>query len=362
MLYFCFILNFNFIFDFMVILKPVSLVKPRKILLPGILSKDIKPIASLLKPSNLLIPMLLVSLLAQVSDNLKSLLVPKDIQNLYSIKIYTKGILSAFNCVSLSVLYSISKTLGSELESLSVLDVSERIEFLRILQLRLIFDNGPAKIDFRNQALFNPLEIMKHRKGLAIQTRSVMIANSVFSPSSIVFGFPVSSINLNLVLESSKTIWTSLGLLAEDFDFLLRKDAIKCFNDLVKDQKELLITFPYDNVESLKVLFYYEMKKLVGFKEIINCTLDNIILRTSDNLVSLEKELGFIRRDFPNVPSDMFVSDKELDDAILRVALDQRRKYKARFENTYGSQSRLKGKKNMNSLKILKLKRFLYEN
>jgi hypothetical protein len=347
----------------MVILKLVSLVKPRKILLPGILSKDIKPIASLLKPSNLVIPILLVSLLAQFSDNLKGVLVAKDIQNLYSVKIYKKAIFSGFNCVSLSVLYSISKTLGSELESLSVLDVSERIEFLKTLQLRLIFDKGPAKIDFRNQVLFNPLEIIKHRKGLAVQTRSVMIANSIFSPNSIVFGFPVSSINLNLVLESSKTIWTSLGLLPEDFDFLLRKDAIKCFNDLVKGQEELLVTFPYGNVEALKVLFYYEMKGLIGFKQIINCTMDNIILKTSDNLVSLEKELGFIKRDFPNLPADMFVSDKELDDTLLRVALDQRRRYKMRFENTYGSLSSFnRSRKNMNSLKVLKLKRFLYEN
>ena len=336
-----------------------TLSKSKRILLPGVFSKDIKPLSPLLKPSNIVIPLLLVSILSQISDNLKSFLNPKDIQNVYSVKVYSKILSSGFNSTSLSVINSLAKTLGPELENLSVLDISQRILFLKNLQLKVILTEGPSKIDFRNHSLFNPLELMKHRKGLASQLRSVMIANSIFSPNSVVFGVPVASINLDLVLYSAKLIWSSLGLLEEDFDFMLRKDAMNCVKVLSKTE---ISNCYYDNIQALKILFYYEMKELVYFDEILDFTSDNLVFTSQDNLVLLEKELGFVKRELPIIPKEVFISDKKLDDMILRVALEQHKKYKMRFENIYSAVSKSRNKKNFNPLKNIKLKRFLYEN
>ena len=94
----------------MIFISFVRITKYKKVSLPGIISKDIKPIGVLLKPSNLLVPMYLVSILAQISDNVKDILNVKDIQNLYSVKAYRKTIFSGPNSVMLSTINSISKT------------------------------------------------------------------------------------------------------------------------------------------------------------------------------------------------------------------------------------------------------------
>lgn len=343
----------------MVFLIFISTGKLKKILLPAISVKDIKPIALLLKPSNLVIPMLLVSLLSQLSDNLRSTLSYQSIQNLDSIKFYKKTLLFGFNNISLTVIQAISKTLGPELESLSILDVSERLLFLKALQLKVILDKGSYKTDFKNRNHSNPVELMKYRKGLAVQSRSSMVYNSIFSFNSIVFGLPVSAISLDLVLQSSKLMWLSLGLLDEDFDFLIRKDAI---NSLKTCNLSSIFDFPSSNIEALKIIFFKEIRDLTFVDSPIDFSNDNIILKGEDNLVLLEKQLGFIKRNLPIIPNDLFFPENDLDDVLLRVALDQRRKYKANFENIYNLSRKIGNKKKQDLLKEVKLKRFLDEN
>lgn len=333
--------------------------KSGRIILPGILIKDIKPISLLLKPSNLIIPLLLVSILSQLSDNLKNTLSPKDIQNLYSVKFYRKIVFFGFNSISLSVVQAISKTLGSELESLSVLSVSERLLFLRDLQRQLILDKVSSNVYMRNFNSMNPLEIMKYRKNLSIQFRSSIVSNSIFSPNSLTFGIPINSLGLDLVVYSSKLIWISLGLLEEDFDFFLRKEAINCLKTFNLEDS---FVFPSNNIEALKILFFKEIKDLLVFNKLLDFSPDNIIIKGESNLVLLEKEIGFIKRDLPIPPKDIFVSDNDLDDVLLRSALDQRRKYKFKLDNIYTIDNKLINTKKQSVLRNIKLKRFLNQN
>lgn len=343
----------------MIFLNVFSSGKSKRIILPGILIKDIKPISLLLKPSNLAIPLLLVSILSQLSDNFKNTLNVKDIQSLSSVKCYRKLLFFGFNSVSLSVIQAISRTLGPELESLYALDVSQRFLFLKDLQLKAILYEGPSKLVTKNLGNLNSLEVMKYRKGLALQFRSAMVSNSIFSPNSISFGLPLSSINLDFVLYSSRLIWLSLGLLEEDFDFLLRKEAVNCLKTFNMSQ---IFNFPSNNVEALKIIFFKEVRDLVFFDTFLDLKDDNIILKGEDNLVLLEKELGFIKRGLPVIPNDVFVLDKNLDDTLLRAALDQRRKHKLSFTNIFNLDKQLNIKKKQSLLKDIKLKRFLDEN
>lgn len=331
----------------------VIVCKSKKILLPGVSAKEIKPIALLLKPSNLIIPMLLIAILGQISDNLKSILDPKEFKDIYSFKFYRKIIFSGFNSVSLSTIQALARTLGPELEILSVLNVYERVLFLKNLQLKIILDQSSTKVYFRDRNIINPLELMRYRKSIASQCRSVLFANSVFSPSSIVFGLPLASLDLNFVLESSKLMWLSLGLLEEDFTFLLRKDAINSFKRLGEQN---FFNFPSNNIESLKILFFNEIKDFYSTNTIIDFSSDNIVLKGENNLVLLEKELGFIKRGLPVIPKDVFVPEKLLDDTLIRASLDQRRKYKSTLKNIYSFNQKFDSSKKLHLLKNVQVK------
>lgn len=332
--------------------------KDKKVLLPGILNKDLKPVSSLLNPVDIIIPMFFVAIIAQITDNLKHILEIKDIQNLSSIKAYRKLIFSGFNSVSLSVIYALSRTLGPDLETLSVLNVHERICFLKDLQLKIISDKSFGKIDFRKRNLNNPSQLMKHRKGLSIQTRSVMVATSLFSPNSIIIGTPISCVDLNLILHSSKLIWLSLGLLDEDFEFFIKKDAI-AKSKILKDDLEFFSCS--NNINSLKTILYFELKSFFRFDRYLDFSLDNIVLQGEENLVLLERELGFIIRPFPNVPDEVFLTEDKLDDILLRSALEQRREYKLSFDNVFRS-STLSNTGNKKLVKEIRFKKFLNKN
>lgn len=343
----------------MILYNLIVINKSRKVLLPGVNPKDLKPISSLLHPSNLIIPLLLVSLLGQISENLKDVLSPKEIQRLPSVKLYSKLLYSGFNSTSLSAVVSLSKTLGPELESLSVLSVFERISFLRTLQKEIIFSKVPAKIYASPQKLYNPNDLMKHRKGLAIQCRSSMVAGALFSTHTITLGIPVSQINLHYIIDSSKTFWLTLGLGSEDFDFLLRKQA---FNSLKKFSNLNFVI--QTDIDCLKMLVISEILNFMKFDSFLEFDEDMLVINMDNNLVPLEAELGFINRTFPQISKDVFVKTDDLNDDLLRAALDQRKLYKLHMDNilkrSYISNS-LKNKDNHN-VQSIKLKKFLTHN
>lgn len=342
----------------MILFNKINITKSKKVILPSIQVKDLKPIANLLYPQNLIVPLFLISVIAQITDNLKNILSPKEVQQLYSIKLYAKVLSNGANSLSLSVVQSISKTLGPELEVLSILNVQERIDFLRSLQKKLLTEKSSVGIVSNSQKLYDPVSLFKHRKGLAMQARSIMIATPIFDTHSVVMGIPIGNITLDIVLQSSRLLWVSLGLYEEDFDFLLRKESINCAKSLSS------VNYFEDvdnNYDAIKLLVYSELKNVIGFKERLKFLDDQVILRGEDNLTLLEREVGFIDRLLPELPKEFFVSDYNLGDVILRASADQRRDYNVKLDNIFKRSGKFYNEKDVNFsvLKKFKIKKDL---
>lgn len=313
--------------------------KSRKVLLPGIQFKDLKPISSLIHPSNIIMPLLLISILAQISDNLKGILGPKDIQRLSSVKFYSKILYSGFNSVALSAIFSLSKTLGPEVETLSALTVSERLNFLRALQKKIIFSKSQSKIISNFHTLYNPNELIKHRKGLATQFRSTLVANSLFAAHSIVLGMNIANVNLYSVVESAKLLWFNLGLDVEEFDFLLRKQSLNSLKKLEFDNFDI-----NNDSDCLKILALSEFMNYSKSKKFLIFDEDMIVLKAEKNLTLLEKELGFVERVVPELPKDSYISDDLLKDNLIRAAFEQKKTHKL-LTNNISDHSNISGNK-----------------
>lgn len=313
----------------MVLNKLTVVSKSRKILLPGVQAKDLKPVAGLLHPSNLLVPLLAVSLLSQLSDNVKDTLKSRDIQKLPSIKFYSKLIYFGLNSCSLSTIFALSKTLGPELETLSILNVSERLNFLRLLHKKIIFSQLPPKISSNIRNLYNPTELIKHRKGLAVQFKSTLVGNSLFSRHSIVLGISLPCLSLSCIIESAKIFWLSLGLQVEEFDFMVKKQS---FN-ILKKYPKLNNYFTIENeCDCLRIIAFSEFNNIMKFDEFLTFDEDIIIARGEQNLIPLERELGFIKRSVFDMPAEIFILENDLSDVIMRAACDQRKKHKSQFD------------------------------
>ena len=309
----------------MILHNIIFLNKSKKVLIPGLQFKELKPIASLLHPSNIIIPLLTISIIAQITDNLKDVLSQKEIQRLSSVKVYSKLIYSGFNSSSLAAIVSLSKTLGPELEALSVLTVSERLNFLRLLQKKIIFSKILPKVSSHLRNLYDPNELIKHRKGLSMQFKSSMIANSLFSFNSVVQGTSLPNVNLDFIIQSSKILWLNLGLPIEEFEFLLRKQA----SNIIKRDSKLNTLFNVEKeCDCLKILALSEFNSIMKFEGFINFEEDMVIVKGENNLVLLENELGFIRRSMVEIPEEIFIPNNNLSDAILRTAYDQRKSHK----------------------------------
>lgn len=314
-LYFILIILPNFFVNF-------SKKNLKKILIPGLELSDLKAVNKLLTPSNFLIPMFFISTLAQISDNLKSILSFNEIQKLISVKVYSKVIFSGLTVVSMTVLQSISKTLGYELESLSVLSIKERLFFLDNLRNKLVNGNYKPKLYSSETFLRDPILLSNHRMALSIQSRSVMISVPIFSPQSIIVGIPIRDISLSFILSSSRSIWISIGLEDEEFDYLLRKEVFLLLN---KMNLNLIFSKLITNEDYFKILVFLELFVIIQFNSKLSFFEDQILLKGEANLVLLEKELGFIERPIPNFPLGSFVLESNEVDSILSIAIEQRK-------------------------------------
>nr|YP_010700324.1 putative group II intron reverse transcriptase/maturase mat5 [Flexiglena variabilis]WCH63521.1 putative group II intron reverse transcriptase/maturase mat5 [Flexiglena variabilis] len=322
--------------------------KFKKVLLPGISTKDLKPLASLVTPRLLLVPMFLICNLAQISENLRGVLSSKEVQRLPSVKFYSKIISSGFSCLSISLLQSVAKTLGSEFEILSILNPYERINFLKDSYLKLLNNKTIGCSASLGYNFSDPILLSKYRNGLALQTRSIMISTAVFSFHSVVIGLSVKEITLDVIIESSRLFWSLLGLDVEEFDFLLHKEALSCsknFNYYTGFEASLSLR------NSFLILIYDEFSKFLNFAEKITFLDDQIILQGENNLTALENSIGFIERIVPNLPSEIFVSSNDLKDEILRSSFDQHRSYKLKIEGIYKMVSKTKNKVSVKKLK-----------
>ena len=327
-------------------------MKSKKVILPFIKVKDLKSVSSLLSPRNIIVPMLLSSILAQIAEDLKNIVPSKELQQVLSIKFYLKTISLGYSTIDLSIVNAISKTLGPELEVLSILNVRERIKYLQKLKENISKEKKPSKINIKPQMISNSTQLLSHRKGLAFQFRAMLSAISIFSPHAIVFGVPVNSITLDLILNSSKCFWKLLGQSEEEFDFLLQKESISLLN---KFPLNSFFNEPKSDTDLVKILFYFELKSLTDFQGKLIFFNDFIILKDETNLTLLEKELSFLERKLPQFPSDNFnIVNSHLKDVIIRAALDQRRLQNLKLENIFKRSEKKYLNKNRLEVNILK--------
>lgn len=340
--------------------KNLQISKSRKVILPAISIKELKPVSMLLSPRDVLVSMFLVSVLAQIVDNLKGILSSKEIQQINSVKFYSKVISSGISCNSLTMLYSIAKTLGPELEIISSLGFVERVCFLKKLKTRLISELGAGVVKRKTYDLLDPVALSKYRRGIALQARSLMISTSLFSTHSLVSGISVKEIDLNVILDSARLFWNFLELEREEFDFLLRKESLICFK---RCSANSLLSFPLSDIDSVRLILYDELARCSFFEKVLNFSDDLIIMHGENNLTRLEADLGFIIRDVPYLPDDIFVSQANLNDKILRASFDQRRDYKTKIMNMFHLASNSSRKSNKNErFKDFRLQKILRSN
>lgn len=336
-------------------------LKSKKIILPGIRIKDLKPVSHLLSPVNLIIPMLVICILGQIVDDLKSILNSRDIQQISSVRLYLKLLSSGKSAVTLSVVNSISKTLGPELETLSILNARERLKFLHALKKKIIFEKSAARITAKPHILSDHVELMKHRKGLALQCRSLLVAAPIFSPHLLVSGIQISQVTLDFVINSCKSYWMLLGLSGNEFEFLLKKEALNCFNKLSLNK---FFEEPNDFHLSIVILLYAELKELTNCDGNLNFLDDGIILSTLNNLTLIEAELKFLNRNIPHFPESIVIPDSNLNDIIIRTAVDQRKVQNLKLNNIFKhiDKNNLSTRSTINILKNINIKRTLWGN
>nr|YP_010700503.1 putative group II intron reverse transcriptase/maturase mat5 [Strombomonas costata]WCH63641.1 putative group II intron reverse transcriptase/maturase mat5 [Strombomonas costata] len=338
-----------------------SKINAKRVLLPFIKTKDLRPVSNLLSPSNLLVPMSLIVILGQITENLKGILIPKDIQQIPSVKLYTKVLNIGYNSVALSAINSISKTLGPELETLSVLNVQQRLNYLKDLQNRIILDRGPGRISTKSSIFYDSFELAKHRRGLSMQCRSVLVASPIYATNTLVIGLPINQVDIKTIVDSCKLIWGFLGLDYDEFDFLARKHALSCYKNIYGNE---VLGIPDDIYNALKIIVLSELRHATGFDGKFLIHDDSIVLNCDSNLTLVENEFLFIRRTLPELPKDVFISDYELKDGILRAAIEQRRNYNSKLHNIFKvigtkKKSNLNGR---NSLKLIKSKKLLLDS
>lgn len=316
----------------MVSYNKVKFLKSKRFLLPIIKTKDLKPISTILSPCNFIIPMIILAIIGQIADDLKTTLNPKDVQQVSSIKFYLKLLSTGKSTVGLSVIYAISKTLGPELETLSILSTKERINFLRLLKKKIILEKGPACMISKPNIISDSFELMKHRKGLALQFRSLLIATPIFSTHSLVLGLTIPQVTIDCIVTSCRFYWRLLGLIDEEFDFLLKKEAFKYYK---KYFLQSLFKIPENLIETIKILLYAEIKDLTSFNNHLIFIDDLIVLKGKNNLTTIENELKFIERKIPNLPKPIFISDSSLNDLLIRTAMEQRKSQTLKIDNIF---------------------------
>lgn len=306
----------------------------KRIILPFFASKEIKPVSFLLSPKDLVLCMTLSILLAQLADGLKGLYSLVDIQRINSVKVYSKLISTGFSSRSLSSIYAISKTLGPDLESLSLLSSNERIHFIRSLHSNLIYNQLSWHLSDFSSVYTDPLQLFSYRKGLALQCRSVFAATPVFLPYSLVLGAPVSNVDLKLIIDSARFLWCYSGLDELEFDFILHKEALKFYvnekNSFIRTRYAIPVTL-YD---SAKILVFSEFFNTFSLTTNVIFNKDFFILKSPDNLTWLERDLGFFTRSCPRALNEIYISDIDMSDDMIKSAVEQRKLYRLRARSS----------------------------
>lgn len=283
----------------------------RKQILPGIQAKTLKPVAALVDPQTIVVPMVLTGIISQISDNLKDQCSPKEVQQMESVKSYSKC-LGIGNSRTLSATHALANTLGPEASTLATLSPDERLTYLADVRTTINTQLGPAKVNNSAMAFTDPEAVITHRRGLALQARSNMQAAPVYSRNQITIGMPVKELNLETCADSAKQLWVNIGREADAFDNLLlaqvdgAQTVLEAVTSIVK--QDMLTIFKADE------------------NGIITLGGDVNVLKGEDNLTPIERNLGFITRTVPEIPSTVEITPSVKLDPMLQAALDQQKK------------------------------------
>lgn len=291
-------------------MKSKKLTKATKQLLPGIQAKVLKPVATLVSPQQIVVPIVLTGIIAQVNDNLKDVHTPKDVQQLESVRNYSKC-LGIGDSRQLSATHALANTLGPEAQKLASLPPDERENYLRELCHTINTIAGPAKVKASSLVLQNENELAAHRRGLALQCRSNMQATPIYNKTQMTIGIAIKELDLEIAIDSAKQLWTNLGREAEEFDSLLVEqvaDAPTVTEAVISIVKRNLVTILKEDEDG----------------SIIHGG-DVYVLKGEDNLTPIERNLGFIQRLTPKVPEAIEITPDVKVDPILQAALDQQK-------------------------------------
>lgn len=329
-IFFDYIFFYQFDFNMSFKFKEISVLKSKKVFLPGLDLKELKCLSSLFQPIHFLIPMIFVLLIAQIVDNIKDVLKIRDIQRISSIKLYAKLISSDEIVVSFSILRAISKTLGADLEVISVLNNRERILFIKQIEKKIVNSFTSGKIYSNNLFLLDPVLLLKHRLGIALHFRNLIFSTALFHPSSLVIGLSLKDIGLQIILESVKLIWLIFNLRIEEFYFFLYKQSYSIFK---KFSLREVFEEPKTIMDSFRIIVFSRLRVQTFFSRQLSFYEDQIVLRSEDNLVFLERELGFIKRPLFHFKNDFSFFQHHEQDLILKNSIQQRNYQKYFFNH-----------------------------
>lgn len=207
----------------------------------------------------------------------------KEIQKLPSVRLYFNLLLFGTSSCSLSVIYAISKTLVKDSEIFSFLNPIERFSYLFSLKESLFFLENHINTKVKKNVLYNSFsELKERREKLALQFRILLLSTSVMYPHSITLGLPINYINLGFIIQSSKFIWVSLGLLEQDFTFLLVKEF---FGNLKVSEFRKDFFSSNLEIDAVKRLFRLELENFCSFSDFLIFERDFVIFNSYDNIV-----------------------------------------------------------------------------
>lgn len=302
--------------------------KTVKILLPGIMAKALKNVGIVIQPHMLVTPMVITGVMAQIADNLKGACTPKEVQQLESMKTYSKA-LGVGDSRQLCATHAVANTLGPELSTLATLTPEGRVQHLEALVETTCNEKGPAKVKTSALVSKDQAELATHRRGLALQSRSFMQSIPIFNKTQMTIGVAIKDLNLATIIESARQLWLNIGGDADAFEPKLIESS-----GGAQTVTEAVIRIVQENLQMLGV---------VNTDDILVHSGDILVLKGEDNITPIERDLGFIRRSEPSILDPVEVPQDVQVDPILKAAMEQNNQLVTAVTNSLQKSGKAKG-------------------
>lgn len=274
---------------------------------------------------------------SQLSNSQSGVLEREKIQALPTMKYLAKQFNNNKYVVRFIATSSIQRSTMYEAEEYKVLDLTDRMQFIRLRIEDLSNNNyGDAKILTPRQ-ISTKDHLRTHRRGLMANIRGIFSSNTLYHPGSI-----ISGINVSIV--SWSEAWQGLSQLYQ-------------YANIVNPEQELInwAQFNIKDFPNLGSLTVIDLIKLI-FTFAIGNTVDNflefedgiVVSKQEDNKLPIEEPF-LLSRNKPSVIRDVeFIGDE--DDPFLTSAVDQIKALKRKDRFIFQDEKRLKIQKKSNFL------------